>query len=85
MLKHFFSFQKRLDCSNELPLDLAMGEHNINSLFEKKLNKSFQENDVKFLNIGLCSFQKVHNALRKGLSCLTIDLDQLACNFSFFK
>ena len=79
----FAVFKKRLDWSNELLLHLGMAGPNINKLFEKKLNKSFQKNNVEFLNIGSHSLHKVHNAFRKGLSCLTIDLNQFACDIFF--
>lgn len=55
-----------------------MDEPNINKSFEKKRNKNFQEDNVEFLNIGSCSLHKVHNTFHKGLSCLTIDLEQFA-------
>ena len=54
---------------------------NINKSFEKKLNKNFQENTVEFLGSG--SLDKIHNAFRKGLSCLTCNLDQAACDIYF--
>ena len=58
---------------------------NIYKSFEKKLNKNFPENNVKFLNIGSCSLLIVHNAFQKVLTCLTIDLDQIPCDNFFFK
>ena len=62
MLEHFLSFQKCLDWSNKLLLHSAMDGPNIKKSFEKKLNKNFQENNVKFLNIESFSLRKVHNA-----------------------
>ena len=84
MVDHFLDFKKRLNWDNSLMLHLGMDGPNLNKSFQKKLSKKLEENNNQFLNIGSCNLHKVHNAFRKGLSELNIDLDQFACNIYFF-
>ena len=86
MVDHFLDFKKRLNWDNPLMLHLGMDGPNLKKSFQKKLSKKLEENNNQFLNIGSCNLLKVHNAFRKGLSELNIDLDQFACDiYLFFK
>ena len=60
------------------------GRTKFEQVISEKLSKKLEENNNQFLNIGSCNLHKVHNAFRKGLSELNIDLDQFACDIYFF-
>ena len=84
MVDHFLDFKKRLNWDNSLMLHLGKDRPNLSKSFQKKLSKKLEENNNQFLNIGSCNLHKVHNAFRKGLSELNIDLDQFARDIYFF-
>ena len=62
-----------------------MNGPSVNKSFEKKLIGCLEKDyQTTFLNLGSCTFYIVHNAFRKGITELSIDIDQFAFDLHFF-
>ena len=85
MLEHFLEFIRRLDLNTAFFIHLGMDSPSVDKSLEKKLIGRLQKDyQTTFLTLGSCTLHIVHNAFRKGITELGIDIDQFACDLYFF-
>ena len=81
MLEQFLEFIGRLDLNTAL----GINDPSVNKSFEKTFNGHHEkDHQTTFLTLGSCTFHIAHNAFRKGISELSIDIDQFLCDMHFF-
>ena len=85
MLEHFLQFIRRLDLNTTFFIHLGMDGPSVNKSFEKKLiGRLEKEYQTTFPTLGSCTLHIVHDAFKKGITELSIDIDQFACDLHFF-
>ena len=85
LVEHFTHFINELKLDPQLFIGLGMDGPNVNLSFEKKLRKHLEESfGTSFLHLGTCSLHPAHTAFRKGLSCLSHDIDEFLHDLHFF-
>ena len=84
MLEHFLEFIIRLDLNTALFIYLGIDGPSVNKSFEKKfIGRHEKDYQTTFLTLGSCTLHIVHNAFRKGIAELSIDIDQFPCDLYF--
>ena len=85
LLEHFLHFMHKLKLDLSLLLAIGMDGPNVNLSFERKLRNHLEATlHTNILDIGTCSLHPAHTAFRKGLSCLSFDVDAMLHNLHFF-
>ena len=81
MLEHFLEFIGRLDLNTAL----GINGPSVNKSFEKMfIGHHEKDHQTTFLTLESCTLHIVHNAFRKGIAELSIDIDQFQCDLHFF-
>ena len=85
MLEHHLEFIRRLNLNAALFIHLRMDVPSVNKSFEKKLIGCLEKDyQTTVVTLGSCTLRIVHNAFRKGMTKVSIDIDQFACDLDFF-
>lgn len=85
LVKHFLHFMRELKLDPRLLLGIGMDGPNVNLSFERKLRNHLEQFfDTNFLPIGTCSLHPAHTAFKKGMSCLSCDVDKVFHDLYFF-
>ena len=76
---------RELKLDPRLLLGIGMDGPNVNLSFERKLRNHLEQFfDTNFLPIGTCSLHSAHTAFKKGMSCLSCDVDKVFHDLYFF-
>ena len=85
MLEHVLEFITRLDLNTALLIHLGLDGPSVNNSFEEKLIGRLEKDyQTTFLALGSCTLHIVHNTFRKGITELSIDITQFACDLHLF-
>ena len=85
LLEHHLHFINGLGLDHHLHLSNGMDGPNVNLKYDRLLRNHLEMHyDTNFIDIGTCSLHPAHTAFRKGVGCLSFDIDTFLHNLHFF-